>query len=62
MRIRGAYGIVCHVFFGDCTTYIPDIIALPNVPFDQFYCIELAIKEEIKAFPNRIAMGKWRLL
>lgn len=48
MRTRCSQGIVCHAFFGNCTTRIPDIMALPNVPRDQSYCIELAIEEEIK--------------
>ncbi|KAI9481440.1 MAG: hypothetical protein EXX96DRAFT_566720 [Benjaminiella poitrasii] len=49
MRTRCSQGIVCHAFFGNCTTRIPDIMALPNVPRDQSYCIELAIEEEIKS-------------
>ncbi|KAI8645454.1 hypothetical protein BD408DRAFT_382396 [Parasitella parasitica] len=48
MRTRCSQGIVCHAFFGNCSVRVPDIMALPNVPRDQCYCIELAIEEEIK--------------
>ncbi|CEP08649.1 hypothetical protein [Parasitella parasitica] len=48
MRTRCSQGIVCHAFFGNCSVRVPDIMALPNVPCDQSYCIELAIEEEIK--------------
>lgn len=48
MRTRCSQGIVCHAFYGNCTTRMPDIMALPNVPRDQSYCIELAIEEEIQ--------------
>ncbi|GAA5801836.1 hypothetical protein HPULCUR_007291 [Helicostylum pulchrum] len=47
MRTRCSQGIVCRSFYGNCTTRVPDIMALPNVPRDQSYCIELGIEEEI---------------
>ncbi|KAG2202742.1 hypothetical protein INT47_004766 [Mucor saturninus] len=49
MRTRCSQGIVCHAFYGNCTTRVPDIMALPNVPRDQSYCVELAIEEEIQS-------------
>jgi protein transport protein SEC24 len=49
MRTRCSQGIVCHAFFGNSTNRIPDIMALPNVPRDQAYCVELAIEEEIQS-------------
>ncbi|KAI8976442.1 Sec23/Sec24 trunk domain-containing protein [Pilobolus umbonatus] len=47
MRTRCSQGIVCRSFFGNCTTRVPDIMALPNVPRDQSYCVELGIEEDI---------------
>lgn len=49
MRTRCSQGIVCHAFYGNCTTRVPDIMALPNVPRDQSYCVELAIEEDIQS-------------
>lgn len=49
VRTRCSQGVVCHAYYGNCTTRIPDIMALPNVPRDQSYCIELAIEEEIQS-------------
>ena len=49
LRTRCSQGIVCRAFYGNCTTRIPDIMALPNVPRDQSYCIELGIEEEIQS-------------
>ncbi|CAO3606653.1 unnamed protein product [Mucor hiemalis] len=48
MRTRCSPGIVCHAFYGNCTTRVPDIMALPNVPRDQSYCIDLGIEEDIQ--------------
>lgn len=48
MKTRCSQGIVCRAFYGNCTTRIPDIMALPNVPRDQSYCIELGIEEDIE--------------
>ncbi|RCI03200.1 COPII subunit, partial [Rhizopus stolonifer] len=47
MRTRCSEGIVCHAFFGNCTTRVPDIMALPNVPCDQSYCVELLMEQDI---------------
>jgi protein transport protein SEC24 len=49
LRTRCSQGIVCRAFYGNCTTRVPDIMALPNVPRDQSYCIELGIEEEIQS-------------
>jgi protein transport protein SEC24 len=49
MRTRCSPGIICKSFYGNCTTRVPDIMALPNVPRDQSYCIELAIEEDIQS-------------
>ncbi|KAI9316050.1 hypothetical protein BX666DRAFT_1859792 [Dichotomocladium elegans] len=49
MRTRCSPGLVCHAFHGNCITRVPDIMALPNVPRDQSYCIELNIEDEIQA-------------
>ncbi|KAI8875208.1 hypothetical protein K501DRAFT_203111, partial [Backusella circina FSU 941] len=48
MRTRCSPGIICKSFYGNCTTRVPDIMALPNVPRDQSYCIEIAIEEDIQ--------------
>ncbi|KAI8383069.1 Sec23/Sec24 trunk domain-containing protein [Blakeslea trispora] len=48
MRTRCSEGIVCHAFYGNCTTRVPDIMALPNVPRDQSYCVELVLEDEIQ--------------
>ncbi|KAI8967408.1 hypothetical protein BDF20DRAFT_900917 [Mycotypha africana] len=48
MRTRCSTGIVCHAFYGNCTTRVPDIMALPNVPRDQSYAIDLVIEEDIQ--------------
>lgn len=48
MRTRCSPGIVCRAFYGNCTTRVPDIMALPNVPRDQSYCIDLGIEEDIQ--------------
>ncbi|KAI7872890.1 hypothetical protein BDF14DRAFT_1877347 [Spinellus fusiger] len=48
MRTRCSPGIVCHAFHGNFTTRPPDIMALPNVPMDQSYCVDLVIEEDIQ--------------
>ncbi|KAI8327002.1 hypothetical protein EDC96DRAFT_612936 [Choanephora cucurbitarum] len=48
MRTRCSEGIVCHAFYGNCTTRVPDIMALPNVPRDQSYCVELVLEDDIQ--------------
>ncbi|KAI7875048.1 hypothetical protein K492DRAFT_136950 [Lichtheimia hyalospora FSU 10163] len=49
MRTRCSPGLVCHAFHGNCTTRVPDIMALPNVPRDQSYCIELNLEDDIQS-------------
>ncbi|KAI7855420.1 hypothetical protein BDC45DRAFT_439062 [Circinella umbellata] len=48
MRTRCSAGMVCKAFHGNCTTRVPDIMALPNVPRDQSYCVEIGIEEELQ--------------
>lgn len=47
MRTRCSPGLVCHAFYGNFTTRNPDVMALPNVPRDQAYCVELAIEDDL---------------
>lgn len=49
MRTRCSPGLICKAFHGNCTTRVPDIMALPNVPQDQSYCVELELEEEIQS-------------
>ncbi|KAL0077644.1 Sec23/Sec24 trunk domain-containing protein [Phycomyces blakesleeanus] len=49
MRTRTSPGLVCHAFHGNSTLRPPDIMALPNVPRDQSYCVDLILEEEIKS-------------
>lgn len=49
MKTRTSPGLICREFHGHFTTRQPDIMALPNVPRDQTYVVELGIEEEIKA-------------
>ncbi|KAI8144785.1 Sec23/Sec24 trunk domain-containing protein [Fennellomyces sp. T-0311] len=48
MRTRCSPGLICKAFHGNCTTRVPDIMALPNVPRDQSYCVEIGIEEDIQ--------------
>ncbi|KAI9263739.1 hypothetical protein BY458DRAFT_477111 [Sporodiniella umbellata] len=49
MRTRCSEGIICKSFYGNFTTRVPDVMALPNVPRDQSYCVELDIEEDIQS-------------
>lgn len=49
MRTRCSEGIICKSFYGNFTTRVPDIMALPNVPRDQSYCVELSMEEDIQS-------------
>lgn len=49
MRTRCSPGLVCKAFYGNCTTRVPDIMALPNVPRDQSYCVEIGLEEDIQS-------------
>ncbi|KAI8337515.1 Sec23/Sec24 trunk domain-containing protein [Chlamydoabsidia padenii] len=49
MRTRCSPGLICKSFYGNCTTRVPDIMALPNVPRDQSYCVEIGIEEDIQS-------------
>ncbi|CAO3674130.1 unnamed protein product [Umbelopsis ramanniana] len=49
MRTRTSPGLICREFHGHFTVRQPDIMALPNVPRDQSYVVEIGIEEEIKA-------------
>jgi protein transport protein SEC24 len=49
MRTRCSAGLICKSFYGNCTTRVPDIMALPNVPRDQSYCVEIGIEEDIQS-------------
>ncbi|KAI8371496.1 uncharacterized protein BYT42DRAFT_501415 [Radiomyces spectabilis] len=49
MRTRCSPGLICKAFYGNCTTRVPDIMALPNVPRHQSYCVDLAIEEDIQS-------------
>ncbi|CAO3702563.1 unnamed protein product [Rhizopus stolonifer] len=49
MRTRCSEGIICKAFYGNFTTRVPDVMALPNVPRDQSYCVELDIEEDIQS-------------
>ena len=48
MRTRCSAGMVCKAFHGNFTTRVPDIMALPNVPRDQSYCVEIGIEEDLQ--------------
>ncbi|ORZ11124.1 Sec23/Sec24 trunk domain-domain-containing protein [Absidia repens] len=49
MRTRCSPGLICKSFYGNCTTRVPDIMALPNVPRDQSYCVEIGLEEDIQS-------------
>ncbi|KAH8548969.1 Sec23/Sec24 trunk domain-containing protein [Umbelopsis sp. PMI_123] len=49
MRTRTSPGLICREFHGHFTVRQPDIMALPNVPRDQSYVVEIGIEEEIKS-------------
>ncbi|KAI8084946.1 uncharacterized protein BX664DRAFT_338161 [Halteromyces radiatus] len=49
MKTRCSSGLICKSFYGNCTTRVPDIMALPNVPRSQSYCVEIGIEEEIQS-------------
>jgi protein transport protein SEC24 len=49
MRTRTSPGLICRDFHGHFTVRQPDIMALPNVPRDQSYVVEIGIEEEIKS-------------
>ncbi|CAO3624413.1 unnamed protein product [Cunninghamella echinulata] len=49
MRTRCSSGLICKSFYGNCTVRSPDIMALPNVPRGQSYCIEIGIEEDIQS-------------
>ncbi|KAG0170858.1 COPII subunit [Apophysomyces sp. BC1034] len=49
MRTRCSPGLICRAFYGNCTTRIPDIMALPNVPRNQSYCVDIGIEEDIQS-------------
>ncbi|KAF7721635.1 COPII subunit [Apophysomyces ossiformis] len=49
MRTRCSPGLVCKAFYGNCTTRVPDVMALPNVPRNQLYCVDIGIEEDIQS-------------
>lgn len=49
MRTRCSEGIICKAFYGNFTTRVPDVMALPNVPRGQSYCVELDLEEDIQS-------------
>lgn len=48
IRIRVSKGLRMTEYHGNFFTRSTDLLALPNVPRDQNYCVELAIEEDIK--------------
>lgn len=49
IRIRASRGVRMSAFHGNFFIRSTDLLALPNVPRDQSYCVEVAIEDDIKS-------------
>ncbi|CDH49202.1 protein transporter sec24 [Lichtheimia corymbifera JMRC:FSU:9682] len=49
IRIRASRGLRMSAFHGNFFIRSTDLLALPNVPRNQSYCVEVSIEDEIKA-------------
>lgn len=48
IRIRASRGLRMNAFHGNFFIRSTDLLALPNVPRDQSYCVEVVIEDDIK--------------
>ncbi|KAI9315475.1 hypothetical protein BX666DRAFT_1955853 [Dichotomocladium elegans] len=49
IRIRASRGLRMNAFYGNFFIRSTDLLALPNVPRNQSYCVEVVIEEDIKS-------------
>lgn len=48
IRIRASRGLRMNAFHGNFFIRSTDLLALPNVPRDQNYCVEVVLEDELK--------------